>query len=296
MDSSEIEAMFGKSAHRYVTQYFVPEYEGVVNDSTLRVIMSAELKDAAFLCSKISDPEAAQLIKHTHDIIRTALHAYAGKEVQHSGHGFLAYFNLASEALNCGLEILTNMKAYNLRHVLEPVFVQIGISTGTPVDGHEHIFGQAVQLANRLRFIDFNNRLTISARVQEIAGQPEMDVATKKAFIRILSLPDEKFLNHLLDSIEKATMNSKVTVLDFARSLGMSKSKLYRKTVALTGFSPNNFLKEFRLNKAVQLIESREGNISEISYQVGFTCPSYFCKCFLKRFNTLPSVFASAIV
>ena len=68
-----------------------------------------------------------------------------------------------------------------------------------------------------------------------------------------------------------------------------------RKIRELTGYSPNNFIREIRLQNALKLIESQKGNISEIGYETGFNNPSYFSKCFKRKFGVLPSEYASSI-
>jgi len=57
----------------------------------------------------------------------------------------------------------------------------------------------------------------------------------------------------------------------------------------LTDKSPNNFIKDFRLHKALKQLHEQEGNISEIAYECGFNSPAYFSKCFMDKFGILPS-------
>ena len=73
--------------------------------------------------------------------------------------------------------------------------------------------------------------------------------------------------------------------------MAMSKSQLYRKTIALTGLSPNILLKEFRLERAKQLMKKQRYNIAQITFDSGFTSPSYFTKCFKKQFGLLPMAY-----
>ncbi|WP_289053971.1 helix-turn-helix domain-containing protein [Carboxylicivirga marina] len=73
--------------------------------------------------------------------------------------------------------------------------------------------------------------------------------------------------------------------------MGVSKSQLYRKLIALTALSPNDFVKEFRLNEAMSLLNKQEHSISDIAYETGFSSPSYFSKCFKKRYGILPSLY-----
>ena len=78
---------------------------------------------------------------------------------------------------------------------------------------------------------------------------------------------------------------------DYCQSMTMSKSQLYRKTIALTGFSPNLLLKEFRLEKAKELMKKQRYSISQITFESGFTSPSYFTKCFKKKYGMLPMTY-----
>jgi AraC-like DNA-binding protein len=78
---------------------------------------------------------------------------------------------------------------------------------------------------------------------------------------------------------------------DYCHNMTMSKSQLYRKTVALTGFSPNLLLKEFRLQKAKEMLHKKHSGISQVSLESGFSSPSYFTKCFKKKYGILPMAY-----
>ncbi len=106
---------------------------------------------------------------------------------------------------------------------------------------------------------------------------------------------DEKFLNLLMDFTENSWINPDLRVDDFSQPLGCSKSQLYRKMILLFGTSPNTFIKEFRLNKALKLLTKHTVNISEIAYETGFGSPSYFSKCFQKRYGFIPSDYLQTI-
>jgi AraC-like DNA-binding protein len=78
-------------------------------------------------------------------------------------------------------------------------------------------------------------------------------------------------------------------ISQFSAALGCSKSQLYRKLMTLTGQSPNRFLREFRLHKALQLLYKQQGNISEIAFESGFNSAAYFSSCFRDKYGILPS-------
>lgn len=100
---------------------------------------------------------------------------------------------------------------------------------------------------------------------------------------------DEQFLNQLIDEVEKNIGNEKFGVGELGEGLGMSRSQLHRKLTALIGESPNQFMRNFRLQRAHDLLKKKAATATEIAYQVGFGSPSYFTKCFHEKFGYTPS-------
>jgi AraC-like DNA-binding protein len=92
-----------------------------------------------------------------------------------------------------------------------------------------------------------------------------------------------------MECVERFFKKNDLTMPDLARELGVSKSQLARKLNALSGLSPNDFLKEYKLRKAIALMEDQNMNIAEVTMAIGFSNPSYFTKCFRKRFGMAPS-------
>ncbi|MDR1593366.1 MAG: substrate-binding domain-containing protein, partial [Prevotellaceae bacterium] len=91
---------------------------------------------------------------------------------------------------------------------------------------------------------------------------------------------DRSFLAKLKELMEKDLSNSELNVEDLGQNIGLSRTQLYRKVKSLTNYSPNELLRIMRLKKAYHLLSTTEINISEATYDVGFTSPSYFAKCF----------------
>ena len=99
---------------------------------------------------------------------------------------------------------------------------------------------------------------------------------------------DQTFINRLRDSIRQNMGYSDFTVERLGEELGLSRVQLYRKVKALTGQTPVDLLKKARLERARLLVEKTDKSISEIAYEVGFTAPSYFNKCFKDEFGVSP--------
>ena len=99
----------------------------------------------------------------------------------------------------------------------------------------------------------------------------------------------DTFLLKFRDFIEKNMSDSDLNVETIGAELGLSRVQLYRKVKALTGQSPVELLRTARLQKGRQLLQTSGKTISEVAYEVGFTAPSYFTKCFKDEFGISPS-------
>ena len=100
---------------------------------------------------------------------------------------------------------------------------------------------------------------------------------------------DQKFLDQIIAKINIYLADENFGVKKLAEDMAVSRSLLHKKLISLVGESPSDLIKRIRLNKAAKLIEQKTGNISEIAYEVGFSNPSYFAKCFQKQFGFGPS-------
>jgi signal transduction histidine kinase/ligand-binding sensor domain-containing protein/CheY-like chemotaxis protein/AraC-like DNA-binding protein len=100
---------------------------------------------------------------------------------------------------------------------------------------------------------------------------------------------DERFLGNMLDYIELNIVNPNLSVEEVSKHMCMSRVSLYKKVLMITGKSPVEFIRSFRLKKAAQLFEKTQMNIAEVSYEVGFNTPNYFAKSFKAEFSVLPS-------
>tara|TARA_R110000765_G_scaffold379886_1_gene470947 strand:- start:837 stop:1427 length:591 start_codon:yes stop_codon:yes gene_type:complete len=100
---------------------------------------------------------------------------------------------------------------------------------------------------------------------------------------------DKKFITKVLEYINNNLADENLNVEQLAEELFLSRSQLYRKIKALTGHTANEFLRNIRLEKAKEMIEQGHESISEVSFKVGFSSPSYFTKCFKSHFGALPT-------
>jgi signal transduction histidine kinase/DNA-binding response OmpR family regulator len=100
---------------------------------------------------------------------------------------------------------------------------------------------------------------------------------------------DERFLNRLIEVIDTHMGDAGFEVNSLQRTMNMSRMQLFRKIKALTNLTPGEFIRNIRIKRSAVLIGQHFGNIAEVCYEVGFSNPSYFAKCFKDVFGVLPS-------
>jgi signal transduction histidine kinase/DNA-binding response OmpR family regulator len=102
---------------------------------------------------------------------------------------------------------------------------------------------------------------------------------------------DKKFLNKLIALVEDNKKNEDLSVEKLSEQLGISRVHLYRKIKKLTDMSVSEFVVSIKLKHSLELLRNSGLSISEIAYEVGFSSPSYFTKCFKNQFNRSPSAY-----
>ena len=103
---------------------------------------------------------------------------------------------------------------------------------------------------------------------------------------------DARFLRKVREAVEQNLDDENFSVVELGKIAGMSRSQLHRKLSALTGFTPNEVIRNMRLEQARQLLEARSGTVSEVAYRCGFSSPAYFVKCFKDYFGQTPGEIA----
>lgn len=106
---------------------------------------------------------------------------------------------------------------------------------------------------------------------------------------------DRKFMDKLMELMEKNIDNGELMVDDLVTEMAVSRSVFFKKLKTLTGLAPIEFIKEVRIKRATQLIESGEFNMTQISYMVGINDPRYFSKCFKQKTGMTPTEYRDKI-
>lgn len=106
---------------------------------------------------------------------------------------------------------------------------------------------------------------------------------------KMLRTLDRQFLEKLRDIVETELENDRINADDLAQRMAMSRSQLHRKLTAITGQSTSEFVRNHRLDRAIELLRAGEGNVSEIAWRVGFANAKHFSTSFKERFGMSPS-------
>lgn len=258
----------------------------IINDPAFRVIMAIELKKLFQL--KDDTATLNTVLQQCRNTIPFIAGGYEGSVVTQTKDHFLLSFKNVSKAIDAACEIKEAFHQSKNKLLHKGASLKIGLSAGAPITEKKTFFEETIKLADRMcRTV--KGEMIVSSEVRELYDSENLAPLHKKENCFFLTRADESFLNNLMDHVESIWYDARLKIDDLNKPLGCSKSQLYRKMIALTGKSPLNFLKEYRLNEALKLLTKKSDNVSEVAYKTGFTSPSYFSKCFQKQFGCLPS-------
>lgn len=125
------------------------------------------------------------------------------------------------------------------------------------------------------------------ANLPEYRHEQHQPVEVSPAAPRIESY-DEKLLARLMEVMEENMDNSDFAVDDLVAGVGLGRSVFFKKIKSLTGLAPVEFIREVRIKRAAQLIETGQFTISQVTYMVGNNDPRYFSRIFKQRYGLTP--------
>lgn len=194
-----------------------------------------------------------------------------------------AYLDQLHEKANTYLQELDTQKAITLLVVVILVLVILSAV----------IFIESMRRRHRLERQAFSMVVNVPqsetpASDSPITQQPSITDVTPEEQEQIEADADARFLERLRQYVQEQMGNSDFSVEELAAQMGVSRVQLYRKVKAQTGRTPVDIIRLSRLNRSKVLLQTTDLSVSEVAYQVGFTAPSYFTKCFKEEFGMLP--------
>lgn len=157
VDRSEVAAILGRLTD--------PD-DGPIDESAVRTFVFTDMVGSTALLDTLGDEAAVQILRDHDRLVRSLLDSYSGREVKHTGDGFMLAFNSPPDALRFSIRLQRDLNDRGIA-------IRIGLNTGTPVaEGHD-FFGMAVNVAARLCELAGAGEILASENVVGEATNPE---------------------------------------------------------------------------------------------------------------------------
>ncbi|WP_439185352.1 nickel-binding protein [Carboxylicivirga taeanensis] len=262
----------------------------IAEGSIFRIIMAFQIERQEVIGASSTKysfqlPAAAEM-----DLIKSLLGSFNGQVAAREDKMLLCSFTSAVQAIQCAVAIRKEL-LHKYREGTTCIELKFGLYGDQAINGQEHFFLEYISMARHLCMISRHNAIVVSHSVQEQCLQEEALFQTLADDLKVLSLAEERLLIQLTEVLNDSIYLSGFTISDLAQKMGVSKSQLYRNMATITDLSPSELLKEFKMYRALILMEQHIKTIAEIAYETGFGSPSYFSKCFKRRYGISPSAY-----
>jgi len=264
----------------------------IINDPAFRTIMVISIDRTS--AGKSDSLQFKSSFRKFNQGIRKILNAFKGNPVKQTDNHYLVSFKSVTHAVHAASDIQLLNKGFSKQKAKEKISLKIGLSAGVPVTKKQLIFEDTIKMAERICEL-VKGEIIVSAEVKDLYKSENANTFIKGKNICSLSQADEKFITHLMDYTDEAWNKTDLKVDHFSKPMGCSKSQLYRKMILISGKSPNTFIMDYRMKEALKLLRKNTGNVSEIAFETGFSSPSYFTKCFKKKFGLLPALYLNSL-
>jgi len=252
---------------------------------SLTTIMAISLQQNKISSVEITDLKTIH--KKYRELVQAMTQQYGGTIIYQDGSSFIGAFESGSTAIMCALKI--HKEFYTTQPITaKKLILKIGISSCISSKKETQNYNDSIKLAKRLCYIS-QEKILVTLEVKNLFQSKSLKVIVEGDRIKTVSPDEVKFITSLMNFMSENWKDANLHIDAFERHLRCSKSQIYRKMISLLGQSPNTFIKEYRLNRAIELLKQKKGNISEIAFDTGFNSPSYFSKCFQKEYNIKPS-------
>jgi AraC-like DNA-binding protein len=262
-------------------EHMVRKTDGTV-DQGYRFFLLISIRGIA--SAKSSRPHLLSIPSDVTDLVNSKIALNRGREVRRAGvDSIIGVFDDAGDALSCAVQLKI---ALDFRAEKSQIVYRGGLSADQPVTKDGEFFTRAIALAHTMSSTANDSEILVSPLARQLCSDQQLLNADQ---LRYIDLPAQQFLVRLFDLLMKRLPDDRFNIETLCKDIGLSRAQLYRKLTFLTGRAPNNFLRDLRLDKAFSMLRSREDNVTQIAYKVGFNSPSYFAKCFAGKYGRTPS-------
>lgn len=253
-------------------------------------------------CQQATSPEAPEqrplaLVVDDNDDVRTYISSilaplYDVKEATNGQEGLTAALQFVPDIIVCdimmpvmtGLEMCQRVKAEKATSHIPVILLTARSLEEQRAEGYD--CGADAYLTK-----PFNGQVLLARTKNLLEGRRKLKLLFNTDNTDATDKPvdtDSLFLAELREKVQQQLADSSLSVETLGADMRLSRVQLYRKVKALTGQSPVEIIRIARLRKAEQLIKRGDKTIAEISYEVGFSSPSYFTKCYKDFFGHTP--------
>ncbi len=280
------DAFLGKS--RMADGHLMVHENGAVDDANRYILVVDIIGNSTDVegpldISRIKLPNAAR------KLAIDSIESFEGNEVRQIQDSIIGIFINADHALRCAVNLkksLDSKKSKGLNSEWD-IRYRIGLSSGQPVNENKGLLEEAITTAQRLCLIADYGEIVLSRAFEKLSRFHQN--ARHVPETRIIENSEQQFLNTFFEHTEKNIGNSAFNINSLSTTIGISRPQLYRKITSMTGRSPNSFIRDLKMEKALDLIKEKRLNVSEIALELGYNNPSYFSKCFQEKFGVSPS-------
>lgn len=224
-------------------------------------------------------------------IVREQMERSGGRHLAwDADDSLIAVFDDATDAVSCALYIKKELERFEPKQ--PDIIFKMGLSASQPVTMEGDFFKEAIKLGHCLSLTAPGNQVLTCALVRKICKNE--DIFSDDA-IKSLNTNEQEFISALIRIAESKISDQQFDLNKLCNEICVSRPQLYRKITALTGRSPNDFIIDLRMRKALSLLKQKKSGIAEVAFNSGFNSPSYFSKCFIEKFGCTPSAFLKRV-
>ncbi|WP_228852636.1 nickel-binding protein [Aegicerativicinus sediminis] len=281
VDKRVVKIFLGRLHDPIIADYMVDSKIKVFHDPAHRVILKMAIIDSVQLSKSFGKAETDSLLNEIRGAFTEIVTFNSGCPAEWQKWNYLGSFLTTTSAIQSAKTLFR--KFDSLKDLLQMKFV---IHAGNPVDNHPNFFGKTLDALPLMGQLVDPGYIALSHTAN--TGMSE-ELETNN--IIILSDQEEHFIVQLSNAIHNDGKPFNTDLKGLMETTGMSQSSFYRKMVSIFHKSPNIVIQDFLLNQSKLSLLKREGTVTEIAFKHGFNSPSYFSKCFTKKFGISPSEF-----
>lgn len=226
-----------------------------------------------------------------HYSVEKTIRLFNGLVINQDNSSYLVCFESATDAVLCALQIDQKFKYVTPRFDKGNRQLKVGIAASRMGSSDSVNYDEAIIQATRMCEV-VKDTLVISPSVKKLYEMENRNAKIDANHMRVLKPRELHFLGRLMTASQQIWNQGSLNLNHLRSAIGCSRSSFYRRIMSLTGKSPQRFVREFRLYRALNLLHKRKGNISRVATVAGFKNASHFAKCFSEKFGMLPSKYS----